>query len=271
MLWNSLLLVIAVLTCLWLLSLARRDASIIDPFWGTGFVLVTWFTLAFAPAAQAIERSWLLAALTTIWGLRLSLYLLWRNSGHGEDRRYRAMREHHGARFWWISFLTVFLLQAVILWIVSLPIQAAMVNAESKPLGGLDLAGVALWSIGLFFEAVGDFQMARFQADPQNAGRVMDRGLWRLTRHPNYFGDFCVWWGLYLIAASAGAAWTIFSPLLMSLLLLKVSGVTLLEKTITDRRPDYAAYRAKTSSFFPWPPRSPSRGIPESQPPQSED
>jgi steroid 5-alpha reductase family enzyme len=175
------------------------------------------------------------------------------------------MRDHHGPRFWWVSLLTVFLLQGVILWIVSMPIQVAMVMASTKPLGWLDLVGVALWGIGLFFEAVGDFQMARFQADSQNTGRVMDRGLWRLTRHPNYFGDFCVWWGVYLTAASAGASWTIFSPLLMSFLLLKVSGVTLLEKTITDRRPDYAAYQARTSSFLPWPPgashsdRSPGR------------
>ncbi len=256
MLLSSLLLVIATMTSLWLLSLARRDASIVDPFWGTGFVLVAWFTLLSTSSAQSSFRAWSLAVLTTVWGLRLSLYLLWRNWSHGEDRRYRAMREHHGPRFWWVSLLTVFLLQGLILWIVSMPIQAAMVAAKSKPLDWLDLAGVALCSVGLFFEAVGDFQMSRFQADPQNAGQVMDRGLWRLTRHPNYFGDFCVWWGLYLIAASGGATWTIFSPLLISFLLLKVSGVTLLEKTITSRRPEYAAYQMRTSSFFPWPPNA---------------
>jgi steroid 5-alpha reductase family enzyme len=254
---NSFLVLTATLTCLWLISLARRDASIIDPFWGAGFVLVTWFALASTPSTQMLERSWLLTILTTVWGLRLSLYLLWRNWGHGEDRRYRAMREYHGERFWWVSLLTVFLLQAAILWIVSLTIQVAIVGSEKKPFQWFDLAGIALWGLGLFFETVGDDQMARFQADPQNAGRVMDRGLWRLTRHPNYFGDFCVWWGLYLIAAAGGAAWTIFSPLLMSFLLLKVSGVTLLEKNITERRPDYAAYQARTSSFFPWPPSKP--------------
>ncbi len=253
MLLSSLMVVLATLTCLWLLSLTRRDASIVDPFWGTGFVLVTWFTLASTPSAQTVERSWLLVTLTTIWGLRLSLYLLWRNWGHGEDRRYRAMRDYHGTRFWWVSLLTVFLLQGLILWIVSLPIQAVLTAASAKQLGWLDLVGAGLWSIGLFFETVGDFQMARFQADHANSGKVMDRGLWRYTRHPNYFGDFCVWWGMYLIATNGGAGWTIFSPLLMSFLLLKVSGVTLLEKTITNRRPEYIKYQQRTNAFFPGP------------------
>jgi len=138
-----------------------------------------------------------------------------------------------------------------------------LVTASTIPRGWFDLIGIVLWCIGLTFEAVGDFQMARFQADPQNAGRVLDRGLWRLTRHPNYFGDFCVWWGLYIIALASGAAWTIVSPLLMSFLLLKVSGVTLLEKTIIDRRPEYAAYQTRTSSFFPWPPQIVSRRVRE--------
>lgn len=255
MILNSLLVLTAAMTCLWLISLARRDASIVDPFWGMGFVVVAWISAASFPSAQGIGRTWLLAALVTVWGLRLSLYLLWRNWGHGEDRRYRAMREHHGPRFWRVSLFTVFLLQTVILWIVSLPIQATIAAGATTPLGWLDLAGATAWTIGLFFESVGDIQMARFQADPANKGRVMDRGLWRLTRHPNYFGDFCVWWGVYLIAAAGGAWWTIFSPLIMSFLLLKVSGVTLLEKSIAARRPDYAAYQARTSAFLPRPPR----------------
>jgi steroid 5-alpha reductase family enzyme len=262
MLLESFTCVMAMLTGLWLLSLARKDASIVDPFWGTGFVVVTWLTLASTGPVNADARSWLLTILVTIWGARLSLYLLWRNRGHGEDKRYQAMREHHGSRFWWVSLLTVFWLQGIILWIVSMPIQAAIVSAQAvissaasfSPLGWLDVVGVCVWCIGLFFEAVGDYQLATFQSDSANAGRVMDRGLWRYTRHPNYFGDFCVWWGVYLIAANGGAAWTVFSPALMSFLLLKVSGVKLLEKTITGRRPDYAAYRARTSSFFPWPP-----------------
>lgn len=252
----SLLVVLAAVFVLWLLSLTRRDASIIDPFWGAGFVIVAWF--AYVSNSPVTGRVWILVWLTTMWGLRLALFLLWRKLGHGEDRRYAAMRAHHGRRFWWISFFTVFLLQGVILWFVSLPIQVAAVKNAPATLGWLDAAGIATWCLGLCFEAVGDWQLWRFQADPKNAGRVLDRGLWRFTRHPNYFGDFCVWWGLYLVATAGGGFWTIGSPLLMSLLLLRVSGVTLLERTIKQRRPEYAAYQLRTNAFFPGPPRSSS-------------
>ncbi len=238
------------MTILWLVSLTRHDASIIDPFWGTGFAMIAWLSCGWNHATD--PRSLLLASLTTAWGLRLSLYLLWRNWNHREDRRYAAMRTHHGANFAWVSLFTVFLLQAVILWFVAFPLQAALASHEAAPLSGIDAIGITIWSAGFLFESIGDWQMAGFQANLNNAGRVMDRGLWRYTRHPNYFGDFCVWWGLYLLAVPAGAAWTIGSPIIMSLLLMKVSGVTLLESTITDRRPDYAAYKARTSSFFPW-------------------
>jgi len=248
-----LIVVLAAMFGLWVVSLARRDASIVDPFWGTGFAVVA--AVASWGPPPAVPRVALLVALTTVWGLRLTWFLLWRNWGHGEDRRYAAMRARHGRRFWWVSLLTVFLLQGVILWFVSLPIQVAAVLGRTSELGWLDLLGIALWVLGLFFEAVGDWQLARFRREPANRGRVLDRGLWRYTRHPNYFGDFCVWWGLYLVAAAGGAGWTIASPLLMSLLLLHVSGVTLLEGTITARRPEYAAYQARTNAFFPGPPR----------------
>jgi len=240
---------------LWLASLVRRDASLVDPFWGFGFVVVAW--LAWLLNSPTTSRATLLVGLTTIWGLRLSLFLLGRNWNHGEDRRYAAMRAHHGRSFWWVSLFSVFLLQAAILWFVSLPTQVALAKDEPVSLGWLDALGSGVWAVGLFFEAVGDWQLARFRSDPRNAGRVLDRGLWRFTRHPNYFGDFCVWWGLYLIAAAGGVGWTIASPLLMSVLLLRVSGVTLLERTITERRPDYAAYQARTSAFFPWRPSRP--------------
>lgn len=234
---------------LWLISIARRDASIIDPCWGAGFVLTAW--LAVGMNSPAETRPLLLAGLTTAWGLRLSLFLLWRNWGHGEDRRYVAMREYHGPRFWWVSLWTVFWLQGVILWCVSFPLQAAAVNNSAAAFGWLDAVGGILWNIGILFETIGDWQLARFKSDPANSGKVMNRGLWRYTRHPNYFGDFCVWWGLYLIATAGGAGWTVFSPLVMSILLMKISGVTLLESTINERRPDYRSYQARTNAFFP--------------------
>lgn len=246
--------VVATMTVVWLLSLLKHDASIVDPVWGCGFVIVavaaTW--LNWPPASRTV----LIVALTTVWGLRLSAFLLWRNWGHGEDSRYAAMRTRHGQRFWWVSLLTVFLLQAVILWFVSLPIQVSANSAEADALIWLDGVGVLVWLLGFAFESLGDWQLARFKASPANAGKVMDRGLWRFTRHPNYFGDFCVWWGIYLVAVAGGAWWTVLSPLLMSYLLLRVSGVALLERTILDRRPDYAAYQARTKAFFPGPQRS---------------
>jgi len=256
---NTLAALLILLGAVWLLSVWKRDASIIDPVWGTGFVVVA--LLSAWLNAPLTQRGTLLTVLVAIWGLRLSGYLLWRNWGHAEDYRYRAMRATHGERFWWVSLFTVFWLQAVILWLVSLPIQAALVSTLDSPWGLPDAVGCGLWLLGVFFEAVGDWQLARFKANPANTGRVMDRGLWRFTRHPNYFGDFCVWWGIYLLALASGAWWTIPAPLVMSVLLLKVSGVSLLEKTITERRPDYADYQRRTSSFFPWPPKKwPSSG-----------
>lgn len=247
----NLIVIVFAMIALWIVSTIRRDASIVDPFWGLGFVVVAW--VAWFNNSPPGLRIAILTSLTTIWGLRLSLFLMWRNLGHGEDRRYAAMRAHHGARFWWVSLFTVFLLQGAILWFVSLPIQCAAALKSLVLPGWIDAVGVAIWSIGMFFETVGDWQLARFKADPNSAGRVMDRGLWRYTRHPNYFGDFCVWWGIYLIAAAGGAWFTILSPLLMTTLLMKVSGVRLLESTIADRRPSYVAYMARTNAFFPGP------------------
>jgi steroid 5-alpha reductase family enzyme len=239
---------------LWLISLLKRDASIVDPFWGAGFVVVAW--ISWLLGGQPTGRSLAIVLLVTLWGLRLSGFLLWRNWGHGEDYRYRAMRQYHGERFWWVSLFSVFALQGVILWFVALPIQAGIGFPKTLALSWpLDILGGVLISVGIFFEAVGDWQLASFKANPANAGRVFDRGLWRYTRHPNYFGDFCVWWGFYCLSAAQGAWWTVLSPLAMSFLLLKVSGVALLESTIVDRRPEYASYQRRTSAFFPRLPR----------------
>lgn len=249
----TLLTLVVAMSVLWLVSLVRTDASIVDPFWGLGFVLVGAIVWSRHPSYNTLPL--LLLLLTTIWGLRLSVFLWWRNRGHGEDRRYSAMRAYHGKQFWWVSLGTVFLLQATILWFISLTIQVGIASSLASPSIPLAAIGVALWLIGFLFETIGDFQLAKFKSNPSNAGRVMDRGLWRFTRHPNYFGDCCEWWGLYLIAAANGATWTIVCPVLMTILLLKVSGVVLLEQTIVERRPEYLAYQQRTSSFFPWPPR----------------
>jgi steroid 5-alpha reductase family enzyme len=243
----------ALMLATWLLSLALRNASIVDIVWGAGFVLVAWVVRATVDGNPA--RQWLLVAMTTLWGLRLAGYLWWRNHGKGEDFRYRAMRKRWGPRFPVISLATVFLFQGVMMWIVSLPVQLGQAD-DTPDLGWLAALGVLVWLIGLAFETIGDAQLARFKADPANAGTVMDRGLWRYTRHPNYFGDACVWWGIALVAAETGTgAWGLLGALMMTVLLRRVSGVTLLEKSLTKRREGYADYVARTSPFVPRPPR----------------
>ncbi|MEX1208181.1 MAG: DUF1295 domain-containing protein [Acidimicrobiia bacterium] len=240
------------LVVVWLASLALHNASIVDPFWGTGFTIVAW--TAFIVAGDRGAHDLLLALLVTIWGTRLSGYLLWRSIGKEEDYRYQAFRRRWGSRFGIVSLFTVFLLQGVLLWIVSLPVQVAMLAPGE--IGLLSAIGIVVWGIGLSFEAIGDWQLARFKANPDNRGQVMDRGMWRYTRHPNYFGDFCVWWGIFIAALDAsGTAWTVIGPMLMSWLLIRVSGVAMLEKTIAKRRPGYAEYAARTNAFFPGPVR----------------
>jgi steroid 5-alpha reductase family enzyme len=239
---------------LWLLSLALRNASIVDIFWGLGFVAIAAIALHQTPD-HGSPRRWLLVSMVVLWGLRLAGHLLWRNAGHGEDPRYRAMRRHWGERFWWLSLFTVFALQGVLMWIVSLPVQVGIL-APGGALGALDALGVLLFALGMFFETVGDWQLARFRADPANAGHVMDRGLWRMTRHPNYFGDVCVWWGIFAVAFSTPyGPWSVVGPALMTLLLLRVSGIPMLERSIGKRRPGYEEYARRTSAFFPRPPR----------------
>jgi steroid 5-alpha reductase family enzyme len=191
--------------------------------------------------------------MVTVWGLRLSGYLIWRNLGKSEDFRYQEMRAKAPHRFWLTSLFRVFLLQGGLIWVISVPVVVS--QTVGTDLYWLDYLGVLCWGIGLLFETVGDIQLARFKARPDSKGKVMDRGLWRYTRHPNYFGDFSVWWGHYLVAAAGGAWWTIFSPLVMSFLLLRVSGVALLEKTISERRPEYEEYARRTNAFFPGPPK----------------
>lgn len=241
---------------LWIVSLRTKNASIVDVWWGPGFALIALLSFALTPDG-ALPRRQLVLILTTIWGLRLGTHLLVRNTGRDEDFRYGAMRSSWGHRFALRSLTRVFLLQAVVMWVVSLPVQVAMRSATPATLGFLDFLGLLVWTVGLFFEAVGDAQLARFKADPANAGRVLDRGLWRFTRHPNYFGDACAWWGLWLIAlAVPGGFWSIVGPIAMTVLLTRVSGVPMLERRMVERRPDYDEYVRRTSAFVPRPPRA---------------
>ncbi len=236
----------------WGLSVSRRDVSIVDSLWPIMFLIAAltyYFTL---PGTG--PRSALVVALVAIWALRLFAYITWRNWGEEEDRRYQKIRENNEPNFWIKSLYIVFGLQGVIAWVVSLPLLAAL--ASPSALNALDYLGIGLWLVGMAFEAGGDFQLARFKADPDNKGKVMDSGLWRYTRHPNYFGNACVWWGLGLIAVAGGAWWSVISPVIMTFLLLKVSGVSLLEEDISDRRPKYADYVARTNAFIPGPPKS---------------
>jgi steroid 5-alpha reductase family enzyme len=239
---------------LWGLSLALRDASIVDIFWGPGFAMVA--AISCALGAGAPGRRALATGLAALWGLRLGGYLLARNAGKGEDARYQAMRRHHGDRFARVSLVTVFGLQGVLMWFISLPLQVANLSPEPAELGALDALGAGLVAVGLAFEAIGDWQLARFKRDPASAGRVLDTGLWRYTRHPNYFGDCVVWWGFFTLALATPSGWlTVLSPVVMTVLLTRVSGVPMLERTIGRRRPGYADYVARTSAFVPLPPR----------------
>ena len=244
--------IFVLVTGLWAVSVAVKDTSIIDIFWGFGFVVVAWVTFLVADGSDGYR--WMLAVLTTLWGLRLTAHLANRNLGHGEDFRYAKMRERHGARWPLRSLWSVFWVQGILMWVVSLPVQGGQQLGDGSP-GWLAWIGVAVWAVGLFFETVGDLQLSRFIADPSNRGKVMDQGLWRYTRHPNYFGDFSVWWGIWLVALAAGAWWTVVGPLVMSLLLIKVSGAGLLEKSLSKKREGYDEYVARTSGFFPLPPR----------------
>ena len=204
-----------------------------------------------------MARKWLITILITLWGLRLALYIFWRNHGKGEDYRYQKFRDDAGPGWWWQSFFKVFLLQGVLITIISTPLLAAQLSSTPARLTAFDVCGALFWVAGFFFETLGDAQMARFKSRPANRGKVMDAGLWRYTRHPNYFGEAMMWWGYFFIAAATGAYWTMFSPCLMTLLLLRVSGVSLLEKTLQEVKPGYKAYQARTNAFVPWFPRQP--------------
>ncbi|MDO8896706.1 MAG: DUF1295 domain-containing protein [Bacteroidales bacterium] len=248
------LMTLVLVTLLWLWSVIIKNVSIVDIFWGFGFVVVNAFYVY--SSGEMNYRKLLMLALVTIWGLRLTAYLAYRNIGKGEDFRYQEFRRNYGAeRYWWFSYFQVFLLQGALIMIVSLPLLGVIAGNPSNELHLLDYLGIVVWLVGFSFEAGGDFQLARFKKDPKNKGKVLDTGFWKYTRHPNYFGDSAVWWAFALFSISAGSYWQIIGSVIMTFLILKVSGVSLLEKTLNNTKSQYQEYIRKTNSFFPWFPK----------------
>lgn len=237
----------------WAVCTLRHNAGLVDIFWPLFLLAAALHALCLAWPAGT--RAMLVLALVAAWALRLAWHLARRNWNAPEDHRYRAIRLRNEPGFAWKSLYLVFGLQAVLAFLVSAPLFAA-ITAAATPLHLADFIGAMVVIGGLAVEAVADAQLAAFRAQRSGRGEVMDRGLWRYSRHPNYFGEFCIWWGFFIIALGTGGWWSLVSPLLMSLLLWRVSGVRLLEKDIGERRPGYAAYAARTNAFFPGPPRS---------------
>ena len=251
---QALLVIICMMTLLWLVSVKLKNVSIVDLFWGFGFVVAACFYFLRSDGLEI--RKIMVMTMVALWGLRLSGYLAWRNYGKGEDFRYRQFRKDYGEkRYWWISYFQVFLLQGLLMWLISAPLLGAQFHGKEAGLGWLDGVGILFWLIGITFEAGGDIQLTRFRADPANKGRVLDTGFWRYTRHPNYFGDTVVWWGYACLSMAAGSYLPVLGSLLMTALIIKVSGVALLEKSLISTKPQYQEYVRKTSAFVPWFPK----------------
>jgi steroid 5-alpha reductase family enzyme len=246
--------IFGLMVLLWLVSLILKNSSIVDIFWGAGFVISAWLYFFISPEGFLL-RKLIILALVTIWGMRLTLHILTRNWGKPEDFRYQKWREQSG-KIWWIkSLFQVFLLQGLLMWVISTPLLAAQYYRVSAPFTWVDGLAIILWAIGFLFEALGDTQLAKFRANPGNHGKLLNTGVWHYTRHPNYFGDSAQWWAFYLLALAAGGWWTIFSPIIMTLFLIKVSGVALLEKSLANSKPGYKEYMESTSPFIPWFPK----------------
>ena len=248
------LLIWALVTALWIWSIIIKNVSIVDIFWGLGFVIVNAYYVFIS--GDLNPRKILIFLLVSTWGLRLSIHLLIRNAGKGEDFRYRQFRKNYGEeRYWWFSYFQTFLLQGFLIMIVSLPLFGISISSKPGGLNLLDYLGIIIWLTGFLFEAGGDFQLSRFKKNPDNKGKVLDTGFWKYTRHPNYFGDAVVWWAYAIFSIAAGSYWQIIGSAVMTFLLIKVSGVRLLEKTLKDSKPQYREYIRKTSPFFPRAPK----------------
>jgi steroid 5-alpha reductase family enzyme len=250
----ALLLIWVLVTLLWIWSVIIKNVSIVDIFWGIAFVTINAFYVFYS--GELNPRKILILVLVSVWGLRLATHLAIRNSGKGEDFRYREFRHKYGhERYWWISYFQTFLLQGFLIMVISLPLLGIGLSSHPGRLNLLDYLGVIVWLIGFTFEAGGDFQLSRFKSDPANIGKVLDTGFWKYTRHPNYFGDSAVWWAYALFSIAAGSYWQITGSFIMTILIIRVSGVALLEKSLTGSKPHYREYIQKTSSFFPWFPK----------------
>jgi len=251
---QALAVIMVMMTLLWIVSVIIRNVSIVDLFWGFGFVVAAWFYFLNGEGNET--RKLIVSILVSVWGLRLSAYITWRNYGKGEDFRYRQFRKNYGEnRYWWISFFQTFLLQGILMWLISAPLLGAQNFGGEKPVNVLDLLGIFFWITGFVFEAGGDWQLKTFKADPVNKGKVLDTGFWRYTRHPNYFGDSSIWWGYGFFCLAAGSWLPALGSLLMTLLIIKISGVAMLEKSLKEQKPQYRDYIEKTSAFIPWFPK----------------
>ncbi|TXG35781.1 DUF1295 domain-containing protein [Seonamhaeicola maritimus] len=249
------LIILALVTLLWIWSVFIKNVSIVDIFWGFGFVIVNTFYVFMS--GEINDRKLLTLALVGIWGLRLSIYLAYRNIGKGEDFRYQEFRKKYGPkRYWWFSYFQTFLLQGALIMIVSLPLLGINTSDSTGTLYVFDYLGLLVWLIGFTFEAGGDYQLARFKRNTKNNGKVLNTGFWKYTRHPNYFGDSAVWWSFGLFSIAAGSYWQIVGSIIMTLLIIKISGVSLLEKSLNETKPKYKDYVQKTNSFFPWLPKN---------------
>lgn len=247
--WNNFLILSGFMLILWVVSVRIKDASIVDRFWGVTFMLqMIYYTYA-SPFSL---RASIVLALVSLWGLRLSWHIQTRNSNHGEDYRYQALRKKTGPKFWIISLFSVFFLQTVLSFVVGLPLLFISSESANTSLGILDYLGISIWICGFLCEAIADIQLRRFKSDPNNKGKLLTTGLWSLTRHPNYFGDALLWWGIFVISLSVPYAYLgIIGPIAMTFFLTKVTGVALLEKDLIKKKPKYQDYITSTPAFFP--------------------
>jgi len=248
--FQGLLLIVLFFSIIWFWSVVLKNASIVDIFWGMGFIIAGIYYFIITPGSTI--REIVVLILLIIWGIRLSTHIFKRNLGKPEDYRYQEFRKRYGEkRYWWFSFFQVFLLQGVLLWLISAPLLGVSQYSAEKAIGVIDAIALLIWLTGFVFETGGDWQLSRFKSNPANKGKLLQTGLWKYTRHPNYFGDAMIWWGFALFSVASGCYLPLLSALLMNWLLLRVSGVAMLERTLINSKPGYENYVNQTSPFFP--------------------